>query len=438
MPPQSTQPSQDTPGLPVHSLEVEVLEGPDGDRRAESETESLTIGTAETNDLRLEEPTVSRYHVELRRGGDGITVIDCGSTNGTLYEGARVERAAVPAGSILTLGHTKIRVSDGARITLALHEGEELAGLHGRTAVMRRLMARIRKAARAATPVLLVGESGTGKELIARALHRQSARADGPFVTVDCGALSPSLIASELFGHDKGAFTGADRRHAGAFERADGGTLFLDEIGELGADLQPSLLGVLERGRFRRVGGREEVAVDVRVVAATHRDLRSDVNEGSFRLDLYYRLAVIVLSAPPLRERVEDVPVLVEHFLREAGHEGAVEEVFDPDAMTELCRHRWPGNVRELRNVVEATLAMGERPALLDAPGSADASDLTPAGLLSLPYKDARRALLDDFERRFVTQLLERTDGNVSAAAREARMDRTYLIKLIHRHGLKG
>ncbi|MCB9594115.1 MAG: sigma 54-dependent Fis family transcriptional regulator [Sandaracinaceae bacterium] len=433
--PQSTQPSRDTPGLPIRSLEVEVIAGPDAGARTGSATDTLTVGTAETNDLRLTDPTVSRYHLELQRGRDGLVVIDHGSTNGTVFEGARLERATVRPESVLVLGHTSIRVLDGERITLPLHEGEELSGLHGRTAVMRHLMARIEKAARASTPVLVVGESGTGKELVARAIHEGSGRADGPFVTVDCGSLSPSLVASELFGHEKGAFTGAERRHAGAFERADGGTLFLDEIGELGADLQPSLLGVLERGRFRRVGGREEVAVDVRVVAATHRDLRAEVNEGAFRLDLYYRLAVVVLSSPPLRERVEDVPVLVEHFLREAGHEGPVEAIFTPDAMAELCRHRWPGNVRELRNVVEATLAMGETPPLFDAPTSVAPSD---EALLHLAYKDARRVLLDDFERRYVARLLADNEDNVSAAARAGRMDRTYLIKLIARHGLKA
>jgi len=434
--PQSTQPSRDTPGLPIRGLTVEVIDGPDAGKSASSDSEALTVGTAETNDLVLGDPTVSRFHLELARGEDGILVVDHGSTNGTVFEGARLESATLRPDAVLTLGHTRVRVGDGERITLELHEGEELAGLHGRTAVMRRLMARIGKAAMATTPVLLVGESGTGKELVARALHAQSRRADEPFVTVDCGALSPSLVASELFGHEKGAFTGADRQHVGAFERADGGTLFLDEIGELGADLQPALLGVLERGRFRRVGGRDEVDVDVRVLAATHRDLRAEVNEGTFRLDLYYRLAVIVLAVPPLRERVEDVPLLVEHFAREAGHEGDVGRVFSPDAMAELCRHRWPGNVRELRNVVEATLAMGETPPLFDAP--IDAAELTPEALLRLPYKDARRALLDDFERRYVERRLEESDGNVSAAARAARMDRTYLIKLIARHDLDG
>ncbi|MBX3270515.1 MAG: sigma 54-dependent Fis family transcriptional regulator [Sandaracinaceae bacterium] len=436
--PESTQPSRDTPGLPIRSLEVEVIAGPDAGARAGGASDALTVGTADTNDLCLTDPTVSRYHLELRRAGDGLYVVDHGSTNGTRFEGARLERATVPAGSTLTLGHSVIRVSDGARITLPLHEGDELGGLYGRTPVMRHLMARVAKAARASSPVLIVGESGTGKELIARAIHEGSERAAGPFVTVDCGALSPALVASELFGHEKGAFTGADRRHAGAFERADGGTLFLDEVGELGADLQPALLGVLERGRFRRVGGREEVRADVRVVAATHRDLRAEVNAGTFRLDLYYRIAVVVLSSPPLRERVEDVPVLVEHFLREAGHAGPLEEVFGPDALAELCRHRWPGNVRELRNVVEATLAMGEAPAL-DAPlAPGDPGALAPDALASLPYKEARRVLLDDFERRYVARLLERHDGNVSAAARAGSMDRTYLIKLIGRHGLKS
>jgi DNA-binding NtrC family response regulator len=249
-------------------------------------------------------------------------------------------------------------------------------------------------------------------------------------VTVDCGALAPALVASELLGHERGAFTGADREHVGAFERAHRGTLFLDEIGELPPELQPTLLGALERGRFRRVGGRKDVEVDVRVVSATHRDLRGDVNTGAFRLDLYYRLAVVTLALPPLRERAEDVPLLAEHFLREAGHEGAVGDVLGADAMSALTRHRWPGNVRELRNVIEATLAMGEPPAL---EGGAVAGKVAAVG----SYQDARREVLDAFEKRFVTELLARTGGNVSAAAREARMDRTYLIKLIAKHGGK-
>jgi len=418
-------------------LTAEVTGGPDAGEKRVAESETLTVGTAEGNDLVLTDPTVSRFHLELVAGGEGIRIADHGSTNGTVFENARLVKAIVPAGAVLTLGKTKIRVGDGERVTVALHAEDELAGLRGRTPVMRRLMAQIERAAASDTAVLLVGESGTGKELMARALHDQGPRRDGPFVTVDCGSLSPSLVASELFGHEKGAFTGADARHAGAFERADGGTLFLDEIGELPTALQATLLGALERRRFRRVGGREEIGVDVRVVSATHRDLRAEVNDGTFRLDLYYRLAVVVLRVPPLRERREDVPLLVEHFLREAGVDGDIEVVVPPDAMVALTGHSWPGNVRELRNVVEATLVMGEAPPLGDAPSGPGSGGDVVSRVLGHGYKDARATVLDDFEKRYCEALLARADGNVSRAARDARMDRTYLIKLLAKHGLK-
>jgi DNA-binding NtrC family response regulator len=420
---QTTQPSGGSQGLPVRGLEATVVDGPDAGARAIAASEVLSIGTAKDNDLVLNDPTVSRYHLELVGGGDLVRVIDHGSTNGTAYSGARIERAAIPPGSTLVLGRTSIRVGDGARLTVELHGEDELGELRGRTPVMRRLMAQIRRAGASDSAVLLIGESGTGKELIARGLHENGKRVDGPFVTVDCGALSPSLVASELFGHEKGAFTGAEQRHQGAFERAHGGTLFLDEIGELPSSLQPALLGALERGRFRRVGGRTEVEVDVRVVSATHRDLRSEVNAGRFRLDLYYRIAVVVLRIPPLRERPEDIPLLVEHFLKEAGGEPVGD-----DLLRTLCEHSWPGNVRELRNVVEALVVMGEVPALDGSPSSAGDDDL-----LGLSYKEARARTLQRFEDRYLPKLLERASGNVSEAARLAQMDRTYLIKLLAR-----
>ena len=303
---------------------------------------------------------------------------------------------------------------------------------------MRRLMARVQEAAESPSSVLVVGESGTGKELIARALHDQSPRADKAFVTMDCTGLPPTIIGSELFGHEKGAFTGAHKRHIGAFERAHGGTIFLDEIGELPEAVQSSLLGVLERKRFRRVGGEEEVSVDVRVVAATNRELRSEVNAGNFRLDLYYRLAVVVLEVPPLRERVEDLAILVEHFLHEMGYQGAVEDLIGPKSLKAMKRHRWPGNVRELRNLVEATIAVGTAPQL-HAPHQAktEGADDLISGVLEEPYRQARRVVLDEFELRYLRALLERTEGNVSKAARIAKMDRSYLIDLIRRHKLK-
>ena len=421
-------------GIPVQSVEATVTEGPDAGRKASARSDKLTVGTARDNDLQLTDETVSRYHLELRASPEGVRVSDPGSTNGTFIGGVRVQSGVVPPNSILKLGKTTLRLGQGEPLTLALHKEEALAGLRGQSPLMRRLMAQLQRAAGRDASVLLVGESGTGKELCARALHDLGPRRDKPFVTIDCGALSPTLIASELFGHEKGAFTGAERAHRGAFAEADGGTLFLDEIGELPPEMQTALLGVLERGRFKPVGGRAETAVDVRVVSATHRDLRAEVNAGTFRLDLYYRLAVVCLTVPPLREHPEDVPLLVEHFLRECG---AVGEAIAPDTLQSWMRHHWPGNVRELRNLVEATLAMGEAPSLADSPSPAAGGDPF-APLLSLDYKQARNRLLYDFEERYLTRLLERAGGNVSRAAREARMDRSYLIELLQRHGKKA
>ncbi|MEI8259441.1 MAG: sigma 54-interacting transcriptional regulator [Deltaproteobacteria bacterium] len=428
----------------VPSLQIEVIDGPDRGRVVAAEGETLDVGTADGNDAVLKDPTVSRFHLQLVLHGDGIRVTDQGSTNGTHVGAVRIERAVVPPGTAVRIGHTTLRVGRGGDVTVELIEGSTLAGLVGGSPAMQRLFALVQRAAQSERSVLVVGESGTGKEIIARALHDLGPRAAKPFVTVDCGALSPTLVASELFGHERGAFTGADRQHAGAFERADEGTIFLDEIGELPAALQATLLGVIERRRFRRLGGSREISTNVRVVSATHRDLRADVNSNAFRLDLYYRLAVVVLQVPPLRERAEDIPRLVEHFLRECGHDGPVETLLSPQAMTALQAHRWPGNVRELRNLVEATVAMGEAPAIARDLGATpvDVSAADPQGeslapLLRLPYKEARAALLNGFEKQYLAKLLERTDGNVSRAAREASLDRSHLTDLIRRHGLR-
>ena len=305
----------DRQALPIRTLRVQVIDGPDAGATFQARGDTVTIGTADGNDLRLADDSVSRYHAELSRGRSGVTVVDCGSTNGTFIRGVRVVTGEAPAGSVIEVGRSKLKVDDGDEATVELHDADQLAGLWGRSPGMRRLMSDVRRAANSDVSVLVIGESGTGKELVARALHDLGPRADQPFVAVDCGALAPTLVASELFGHERGAFTGADQQHAGAFERAHGGTLFLDEIGELPLALQATLLGALERRRFRRLGGRAEIAIDVRVVGATNRDVRGDVNSGAFRLDLYYRLAVVTLRVPPLRERAEDIDLLVAHFL---------------------------------------------------------------------------------------------------------------------------
>jgi len=432
-----TTPLRGLPQIEVQTLEVTVIEGPDEGASYGAETEFLTIGSAPGNDLVVTDASVSGYHLELRCTQGGVQVSDLGSTNGTRLGSARIDRAVVPLGSVLKLGRTQIQLREGGAAVVALHEGGPLLEMVGETATMRRLMAQIAKAAPSGVPTLLTGESGTGKEVVARAMHRLGTRPQQTFVTVDCGAFAPNLVASELFGHERGAFTGAERRHIGAFERADGGMLFLDEIGELPIELQPQLLGVLERQRFRRLGGQEEISIDVQVVSATNRDLRQEVNQGRFRLDLYYRLAVVELRLPSLRERADDIPLLVEHFLRECGHAGPVDEVIDGDVMRSLINHPWPGNVRELRNWIEATVAMGEASELRSQGAAAGEGPPDPDQLLGLPYKEARARVLESFEQRYLEQLLRESDGNVSRAARAARMDRSYLIKLLQRHGLK-
>jgi DNA-binding NtrC family response regulator len=416
----------------VSTMRVEVVDGPDRGANATS-TETLAVGTAKDNALSLGDFTVSRYHLEASAHPGGILISDLGSTNGTYVGAVRVERAIVPPGTLVTLGGTTIRFDDAVRRTVQTSDQmTNYAGMIARSPQMLRLFADIERIAGTQTSVLIVGESGTGKERVAEALHTASGRAGEPLVTIDCGALASALLASELFGHERGAFTGADRSHAGAFERAAAGTVFLDEIGELPAADQSSLLGVLERRRFRRVGGSQELDVNARVVAATNRDLRSEVNNGRFRHDLYHRLAVVVLRLPPLRERREDILPLVEHFARELGSSEPLETAFGAETLARWQRHPWPGNVRELRNAVEAALVVG--PGAYSEPPMAGAPD---AKNVLLPYKDARAAIVGDFERDYLTRLLDESKGNVSAAARTAKMDRSHLIDLLHRHGLK-
>jgi DNA-binding NtrC family response regulator len=308
-------------------------------------------------------------------------------------------------------------------------------GLSGHSLAMRQVFALLERIAHTEAGVLISGETGTGKELCAEALHARSPRANRSLVVVDLAALAPSLIESELFGHVRGAFTGAVSDRAGAFERADGGTLFLDEVGELSRELQPRLLRALERGQVKRVGANEYRTVNVRVVAATHRDLRALTREGRFREDLYHRLAVLAVRLPALRERPEDIPELAEHFLARLGRP----EALGPQGLARLASYGWPGNVRELRNVIERAVSLappGEEvpPELLSLPSEPPRP--APRDVSGLPFKKAKNQLVESFEREYLGALLARCGHNISRAAREAGIDRVYLHRLLKRYAL--
>jgi two-component system response regulator GlrR len=315
----------------------------------------------------------------------------------------------------------------------------QLGGMVGTSAAMQTTFALLERAAASEATVLVEGETGTGKELAARALHAASRRREQPFVTVDSGALPANLIESELFGHERGAFTGASERRVGSFEEATGGTIFLDEIGELPMDVQPKLLRVLERREIRRVGANRHLPVDVRVIAATNRDLAREVAAGRFRSDLYFRLAVVKVALPPLRARPEDVPRLVDHLLEGLGASGRLAAALHhPDFLARLARAPWPGNVRELRNYLEACLVFGEALPLAatpaPAPAPADEHDAPDGHAEQLTLPEARRRALDDFERRYVSRLMARHDGKVARVARMAGVDRAYIYRILRRH----
>jgi len=393
------------------------------------------VGKDPSCDLVLDDPAVSREHLLVEVLEHRVRLRDLQSTNGTFLHDSRFEGAVeVAEGAVVRLGKTELQlVAAEAPGPLAPSEATSFGELRGRSLSMRRLFALLERIGPAEAPVLIAGETGTGKELCAEALHAHSARADKPFVVVDLAAVQPSLIESELFGHVRGAFTGAVVDRAGAFERADGGTLLLDEVGELGAELQPRLLRALERGQVKRVGANDYKTVNVRVIAATHRDLLAMARENRFREDLYHRLAVLHVRLPPLRERREDIAELVEHFLARLGKT----EALGPQTLARLVAHDWPGNVRELRNVVERAVSLSSGDAEV-APELLALPEETRSGGTAngLPFKEAKDRLVEAFEREYLEGLLARCGGNVSRAAREAGIDRVYLHRLLKRYAM--
>ncbi len=401
---------------------IVVQRGPDRGRALKLDREEVTIGTAESSTFVLRDPTVSRNHLSLRTLPDAFLIKDLESTNGTSIGSTRIKEAYLQLGDTFDVGSTRIKL-EAVREPLGLKSStsDSFGRLIGRSAAAKRLFATLEALAQQDVTVALSGETGVGKDAAAEALHELGLRASGPFVCVDCSAIPANLLEAELFGHEKGAFTGAAERRPGAFQEAHTGTLFLDEIGELPRDLQPKLLRALERHEVRPLGAARPVPVDLRVISATNRDLRLDVNRGLFREDLYYRLHVVPVRIPPLRERLEDIPLLAEHFRRQFTRDS--EGTLPEELIRDFLAHDWPGNVRELRNRVEYAIAL---------PDGAPRAAASPGG-----YREAKQKAVDAFEISYLTNLLAATSSNVSEAARQADIDRVHLTKLLRKYRIK-
>ncbi|MFO0547327.1 MAG: sigma 54-interacting transcriptional regulator [Polyangiaceae bacterium] len=441
----------------IRKLRIVVVDAPDAkekNRVYSFAQDEIRIGSNPDADVPLNDPSISREHLAVRLLPDGFLITDLGSTNGTFVGDLVVRDAIVSVETLVRLGKTALRLVPLAETVE--HEVSPRAAfgrMLGASASMRETFALLERVAPSDLTVLIEGETGTGKELAAEGLHLSSGRA-GDFIAVNCGAIPRELLESELFGHEKGAFTGAVRERRGAFLAADKGTLFLDEVGELPLDMQAKLLRALERREVKPVGSDRSSVVDVRVVAATNKNLAKEVKASKFRQDLYYRLAVVTVKIPPLRTRLEDVRLLVEGVWEELARRRAATglpppERLDATAMAMLHRYDFPGNVRELRNIVErwavlgATLGPGETsplgeasPTRPPAPTSSGATEFSE--LVALPYHEAKDALVERFERAYTTAILEQSQGNVSKAARDAGIDRRHLQRMMVRFGIKS
>jgi DNA-binding NtrC family response regulator len=414
-----------------------VIKGPDRGEQVALTNKPVTFGSAPACDLVLTDKTVSRRHAMALLEGNEVLVRDLGSTNGSFIQGSRFKEITVGFGAEIKLGRTVIKFLPEEEVVEPVEtEADSFGQLVGRDVKMRRMFALLQDISPNDATVLIEGETGTGKELIAEEIHNHSKRGNGPFVVFDCGAVPRELIESALFGHVKGSFTGAVADRKGAFAEANGGTIFLDEIGELPIDMQPALLRALDKRSVRKVGANVYEKVDVRVVAATNRDLREEVAKKAFREDLYYRLAVIRVHLPPLRERGHDINLLVDHFIK-AFSAGRKLTITGED-MQRLKAYSWPGNVRELRNVIEraCVLSKGESLNLDDVLGGEGAAQPSLGIRTDLPFKEAKGQLVELFEREYIVDLMKRHKMNLSAAAREAQIDRKHLRELIRKYGL--
>lgn len=433
---------------------LRIKDGPDHGAQITVARSRITLGRSAVNDLVLTDTSVSGTHAEIVLGEAGVQFHDLDSTNGSYVGSLRIRSAWLEPGMVIKVGKTEIELLAADEVQVPISGQNHFGAMYGSSPAMREVFATLERVAPTEMSVLIGGETGSGKELVARALHDESHREKGPFIVLDCGALPRELAEAAILGHKKGAFTGAVNDRAGCFEEASGGTLFLDEIGELPLELQPKLLRVLDRREVQRIGESQIRNVDVRIVAATHRDLRMMVGQGQFREDLYFRLSVMGVELPPLRDRGEDVTMLADKFLDDfvLSHPREVSKptLSDP-AKRALMLEQYPGNVRELKNIIQraahlcrhgiiepSDLHIGRREPPPVVKAEQEAGDLVgfDAALYDTPFKDAKQQVVDAFEREYFARLLARTDGNLSRAAAEAGITRYYLRELLKRLGM--
>jgi transcriptional regulator with GAF, ATPase, and Fis domain len=425
------------------SFAISVTKGPDRGLRVVIEPERpgrVLCGTSPACEIRLTDREVSRRHAAFEANGETVRVEDLDSTNGTFVGALRIFEVLLAGGETLRMGQSELRVErlESTRPVTEPPPAVSFGPVIGASLAMRRLYPLCARLARSEVPILIEGETGTGKELLAEALHEASARKDGPFVVFDCSAVTPSLVESQLFGHERGAFTGATGARKGVFELADGGTLFIDEIGDLELSLQSRLLRAIERGEVCRVGAEKWLKVNVRILAATRRDLDREVAAGRFRDDLYFRLAVARVELPPLRRRQGDVALLARHFWDTLG---GSELPLPYELFESFDEYGWPGNVRELHNAVARTLALGDLAAFEreGEAGETGSKDVIGSILeLGLPLPRAKQRMMAEFERRYVERMLELHDGDAARAAQAAGIAKRYFNLLRARHGMQS
>ncbi len=425
----------------IRKMSLFIAKGQNAGSRRVIDKERFVVGKGSDCDLQFVDATVSRHHFSLDRQEEDFWIRDLGSTNGTSVDGVRIKEAMLSPGARIAFGRVELIFQPiYENVPPELETCDAFGGLLAVSPSMKSILGMLRKAGQSGTTVLLRGETGVGKSALAKALHAESNRKTGPFVVFDCGAVAPTLIESELFGVKKGAFTGAFESRPGACESASGGTLFIDEIGDLPLDLQAKLLRVIEEREVRRLGDTRAVKLDIRIVAATTKDLDQSVRQGGFRRDLYYRIAVLEVVVPPLRLRKEDIPALGNRFLCQIS--GAETwEALAPELKAELLAYHWPGNIRELRNALERLVCIG--PAGL--PSQSEVSNKSPSEVnplpafdLDRPFKEAKDELLDAFETEYLKRLLARHNGCIAPAAREAGLNRKYFYDLLRKHQLNG